>query len=126
MKQSRLFTFEFILNNRVNDLTRPRGFRFDDVAKLEVSGTIYHRPGTKEPYQADIDFVKWNGVNIKPILVSDQAEGFYSQIQDAAIQHAEYRFSNPEVIPDEEPERSPLFKQMANICRAYNKAINGL
>lgn len=107
MKLRKRFTFDFPLNYTINDLSVKEGFRTIFLFNLQISGVAYFDKSNEEnPYDADIDYIESNGVNIQPVMVSNQFEEAYERIKDAAISHAQYVFSNEENIPDEESVRT--------------------
>ncbi len=60
---------------------------FELVGDLVVEGTGYYNPfhsDILDQYQVDIDFVKWNGTDIKPVL---EITGGMDDIEEAAARH---------------------------------------
>ena len=68
------------------------------VGDLQVEGVAYqYKPhfnerGQQPTHSVDIDFIKWNGMDIKPVLEVIDAL-IMSDIEDAAIKHAAAIFS---------------------------------
>jgi hypothetical protein len=60
------------------------------VGDLQVEGSVQLNPSVSilshldERYTVDIDFVKWNGTDIKPVL---ELTGMMDEIQEAALRH---------------------------------------
>jgi hypothetical protein len=95
MKYSKPFTFLFPLSHKV-----VREFKIvtEHVGDLEVSGTAYFNPEHSmldifERYHADVDFIKWNGTNIKEVL---EVLSGIEEIEEAAAKHAAYVFAQVE------------------------------
>jgi len=61
----------------------------EHVGDLAVEGIGYFDPSASvldifERYSADIDFIKWNGTDIKPVL---EVTGAMDDMMEAAIRH---------------------------------------
>ncbi|HEV7621719.1 MAG TPA: hypothetical protein VGO09_08300 [Flavisolibacter sp.] len=84
MKKSQNFTFHFPLKYKaVRDLKIVTEY----VGDLVVEGVGYFDPSYSsldifDRYSVDIDFIKWNNTDIKPVL---EVTGFIEEIQEAAI-----------------------------------------
>jgi hypothetical protein len=62
----------------------------EHIGDLLVQGTAYCYTGAPltephERYTADIDFVRWNGTDIKDVLL---VTGFLADLEEMAVQHA--------------------------------------
>lgn len=85
-KQKKAFTFHYPLKNKV---VRDLKIVTEHVGELVIEGTGYFNP-TASPidvfdrYSVDIDFVKWNGADIKPVL---EVMGNLEDIEEAAIRY---------------------------------------
>lgn len=80
------FTFNYPLKHKV---TRDSKILTEHVGDLVVEGVGYLNPEASvldifDRYNADVDFVKWNGNDIKPVL---EVIGSMEEIQEAAIRH---------------------------------------
>lgn len=61
----------------------------EHIGDLIVEGLGYFNPSASpidvfERYNVDIDFVKWNGTDIKPVL---EVMGNMDEIEEAAVRH---------------------------------------
>src|SRR5690348_2754617 len=85
-KISQEFSFHYPLKHKV---VRDLKIVTETVGELLVEGTAYFDPSASvldifDRYRADIDFVKWNGTDIKAVLeVTDSME----EIQEASVRH---------------------------------------
>lgn len=80
------FSFHFPLKHKV---VRDLKIVTEQVGELEIEAVGYFNPSAStldifERYNVDIDFVKWNGTDIKPVL---EVTGAMEEIQEAAIRH---------------------------------------
>lgn len=78
------FSFHFPLKHKV---VRDLKIVTEQVGELEVEGVGYFNPSASaldifDRYNVDIDFVKWNGTDIKPVL---EVTGAMDEIQEAAV-----------------------------------------
>lgn len=93
MKKEKFFSFTYPLKQKV---VRDLKIVTEHVADLIVSGVAYenlHFPKS-EPYDrwtADIDYVKYQGVDIRPIM---EVTGGMEEIYDAAEKHAATLFED--------------------------------
>ena len=67
----------------------------DHVGDLHVEGVGYFNPNASvldifDRYTVDIEFIKWNGTDIKPVL---EITGGFEDIHEAAIRHFASEFS---------------------------------
>jgi hypothetical protein len=87
-KVSREFSFHYPLTQKV-----VRNYRIvtEHVGDLVVEGTAYFNPAVSpfdtenSRYDVDIDFVKWNDTDIKPVV---EVSGMLEDITEAAIRYA--------------------------------------
>ena len=68
----------------------------EHVGNLEVEGVGYFNPSASmldifDRYSVDIDFVKWNGTDIKPVL---EVTGALDEIIEASIRYFASEFEN--------------------------------
>src|SRR5947209_8528246 len=96
MKQAATsFEFQFPLNHKI---VRNLKIVNEHVGDLQVEGCASLNPSVsilshlEERYSVDIDFVKWNGTDIKPVL---ELTGLMDDIQEAALRHCVSVFRNP-------------------------------
>lgn len=78
------FSFLYPLKHKV---VRDLRIVTEQVGNLIVEGTGYFNPSASvfdifERFQVDIDFVKWNGTDIKPVL---EVTGSLDDITEAAV-----------------------------------------
>ena len=89
------FDFQFPLNHKI---VRNLKIVNEHVGDLQVEGSASVNPSVSilshldERYSVDIDFVKWNGTDIKPVL---ELTGLMDDIQEAALRHCVSLFQNP-------------------------------
>lgn len=81
---TRDFSFHYPLKQKV---VRDLKIITEHVGDLEVEGVGYFDPSAStldifDRYTVDIDFVKWNGADIKPVL---EVTGGIEEIQEAAV-----------------------------------------
>ena len=80
------FSFQFPLKHKV---VRDLKIVTERVGDLNVEGVGYFNPSASaldifDRYSVDIDFVKWNGTDIKPVL---EVTGAMEEIQEAAVRY---------------------------------------
>lgn len=85
-KQKKEFQFVYALKHKV---VRDLKIVTEHVGDLVVEGTGYFNPAASpidvfDRYAVDIDFVKWNGTDIKPVL---EVMGNLEDIEEAAIRY---------------------------------------
>lgn len=114
-KISRPFEFNYPLSQKV---VRNLKIVVEHVGDLTISGMAYMDPResvlSDSRYSVDIDFIKWNGTDIKPVL---ETIGDMNEVGEAALRHAAYVFA------DEEKKKDSLFEHCANIVRSTTKAL---
>ncbi len=95
MRQAtRPFGFYYPLNHKV---VRNLKIVNEHIGDLRVEGSASLNPSTSvlsqldERYSVDIDFVKWNGMDIKPVL---ELTGLIEDIQEAALRQCASLFEN--------------------------------
>lgn len=93
MRIHKEFTFRYPLKHKV---VRDLKLVTEHVGYLRVEGVGYFDPSASvldifERYSVDIDFVKWNGTDIKPVL---EVSGFIDDVVEAAIRHFANEFEN--------------------------------
>lgn len=87
-KVKKEFSFRFPLNHKI-----VRNLRIvnEHVGDLQVEGFVSFDPSVsllshlEERYAVDIDFIRWNGTDIKPVL---ELTGLLDDIQDAALRYS--------------------------------------
>src|SRR5215210_5775860 len=87
------FSFHYPLKHKV---VRDLKIVTEHIGDLEVEGVGYFNPSASaldifDRYNVDIDFVKWNGADIKPVL---EVTGAMEEIQEAAIRYFAGTFEN--------------------------------
>ncbi len=80
------FSFQFPLKHKV---VRDLKIVTEHVGELNIEGVGYFNPSASaldifDRYSVDIDFVKWNGADIKPVL---EVTGAMDEIQEAAVRY---------------------------------------
>ncbi|GAA4748834.1 hypothetical protein [Flavisolibacter ginsenosidimutans] len=85
------FRFPFPLKHKV---VRDLKIVTEHVGDLEVQGIGYFNPSASQldifdRYSVDIDFVRWNGADIKPVL---EVTGAMDEIQEAAVRYFAHEF----------------------------------
>lgn len=89
------FEFSFPLNHKI---VRNLKIVNEHIGDLQVEGSASLDPSVgilshlDERYTVDIDFVKWNGTDIKPVL---ELTGLMDDIQEAALRYSVSLFQNP-------------------------------
>src|SRR5438270_8789489 len=85
-KITKEFSFHYPLKHKV---VRDLKIVTESVGELLVEGIAYFDPSASvldifDRYSVDIDFVKWNGTDIKPVLeITDTME----EIQEASVRY---------------------------------------
>ena len=87
------FKFYYPLKNKV---VRDLKIVAEHVGDLEVEGVGYFDPSASmldifDRYSVDIDFVRWNGADIKPVL---EVIGGMDEIIEASIRYFANEFEN--------------------------------
>ncbi|RYF83840.1 MAG: hypothetical protein EON98_09930 [Chitinophagaceae bacterium] len=87
------FKFYFPLKHKV---VRDLKIVTDHIGDLEVEGVGYFDPSASmldifDRYSVDIDFVRWNGTDIKPVL---EVTGGLDEIIEASIRHFANEFES--------------------------------
>lgn len=90
---TRDFRFFFPLKHKV---VRDLKIVTEHVGELQVEGIGYFNPSASrldifDRYSVDIDFVKWNGADIKPVL---EVTGGMDEIIEASIRYFAGSFEN--------------------------------
>jgi hypothetical protein len=90
---TRDFRFHFPLKHKV---VRDLKIVTEQVGDLEVEGVGYFNPSASrldifDRYAVDIDFVRWNGTDIKPVL---EVTGGLEEIIEASVRHFAGEFEN--------------------------------
>jgi hypothetical protein len=85
-KNSKAFSFRFPLKHKV---VRDLRIVTEHVGDLVVEGIGYLDPSASrldifDRYSVDIDFVRWNGTDIRPVL---EVTGAMDEIIEAAVRH---------------------------------------
>jgi hypothetical protein len=85
-KSSKNFTFQYPLCQKV---VRDLRIVTEHVGELVVEGTGYFNAAVSsldifDRIAVDIDFVKWNGTDIKPVLI---LSGMMDEITEAAVRY---------------------------------------
>ena len=94
MRQTRKeFTFHYPLKHKV---VRDLKIVTEHVGDLEIEGVGYFNASASvldifDRYTVDIDFVRWNGTDIKPVL---EVTGAMDEITEAAIRYFAHEFEN--------------------------------
>lgn len=92
-KTRKSFTFHYPLKHKV---VRDLKIVTEHIGNLEVEGVGYFNSSASvldifDRYTVDIDFVKWNGTDIKPVL---EVTGAMDEIMEAAIRHFAHEFEH--------------------------------
>ncbi|HZH63738.1 MAG TPA: hypothetical protein VEY10_02525 [Flavisolibacter sp.] len=87
------FSFHYPLKHKV---VRDLKIVTEHIGDLEVEGVGYFDPSASaldifDRYNVDIDFVKWNGADIKAVL---EVTGAMDEIQEAAVRYFAGEFDN--------------------------------
>ena len=87
------FAFHYPLKHKV---VRDLKIVTEHVGDLVVEGVGYFDPSANvldifERYSVDVEFVKWNGTDIKPVL---EVTGSLEDIEEAAIRYFAHYFQN--------------------------------
>jgi len=93
MRIHKEFTFQYPLNHKV---VRDLKIVTEHVGDLVVEGIGYFDPSASvldifERYSVDIDFVKWNETDIKPVL---EVTGAMDDVLEASIRFFANEFEN--------------------------------
>jgi hypothetical protein len=93
MRIHKEFTFHYPLKHKV---VRDLKIVTEHVGDLVVEGIGYFDPSASvldifERYSVDIDFVKWNDTDIKPVL---EVTGVMDDVVEAAIRYFANEFGN--------------------------------
>lgn len=93
MRIHKEFTFRYPLKHKV---VRDLKIVTEHIGDLMVEGVGYFDPSASvldifERYSVDIDFVKWNGTDIKPVL---EVTGAMDDVVEAAIRYFANEFEN--------------------------------
>jgi hypothetical protein len=88
------FRFQFPLNHKI-----VRNLRIvnEHIGDLAIEGSASFNPNVSilshldERYEVDIDFIKWNGTDIKPVL---ELTGLMDDVQEAALRYCVSLFNN--------------------------------
>jgi hypothetical protein len=97
-KQSKPFSFSYPLKHKV---VRDLKIVTETVGELIVEGVGYFDPNCSrldpfERFKVDIDFVKWNGGDCKPVL---EVMGGMDDIREAAVMHVAGLFETTVDVP---------------------------
>lgn len=90
-KRAKEFTFHYPLKHKV---VRDLKIVTEHIGDLVIEGTGYLNPSASvldifDRYMVDIDFVRWNGTDIKPVLeVTDSMD----EITEAAVRFVAENF----------------------------------
>jgi len=92
-KTKKEFTFHFPLKHKV---VRDLKIVTEHVGDLEIEGMGYYNPNASlldifDRYGVEIDFVKWHGRDIKPVL---EVTGAMEEVTEAAIRYFAQTFEN--------------------------------
>ncbi len=92
-KVKREFSFSYPLQHKVVKNLR---IVTEHIGDLVVEGVGYFNPASSrldiaDRYSVDIDFVKWNGTDIKPVL---EVTGGMEEIIEASIRYFASAFDN--------------------------------
>lgn len=80
------FTFHYPLKHKI---VRDLKIVTEHVGDLVIEGTGFFNPSASpidvfDRYSVDIDFIKWNGTDIRPVL---EVTGNLEEIEEAAIRY---------------------------------------
>ena len=86
-KLQKEFGFTFPLSHKI-----VRNLRIvkEHIGDLEVEGSVSFKPSVgrltslEDRYEVEIDFIKWNGTDIKPVL---ELTGLMDEVQEAAMRY---------------------------------------
>jgi len=87
------FTFQFPLKHKI---VRDLKIVTEHLGDLIIEGVGYYDPSASpidvfDRYTVDIDFVKWNGTDIKPVL---EVTGNLEEVEEAALRHFAHVLEN--------------------------------
>jgi hypothetical protein len=93
MKSTKPFSFAYPLKHKV---VRDMKIITETVGELTVEGVGYFYPSAPvhdpfDRYAADIDFIRWNGCDIKQVL---EVTGGLDLIEEAAVRYVASLFEN--------------------------------
>ena len=93
MRIHKEFTFHYPLKHKV---VRDLRIVTEHVGDLEVEGVGYFDPSASvldifDRYSVDIDFIKWNGTDIKPVL---EVTGAMDEVVEASIRYFAHEFEH--------------------------------
>ena len=93
MRTSKEFSFHYPLKHKV---VRDLKIVTEHVGDLIVEGVGYFDPSASmldifDRYSVDIDFVKWNNIDIKPVL---EVTGAMDDVVEACIRYFAIEFEN--------------------------------
>ena len=93
MRIHKEFTFHYPLKQKV---VRDLKIVTEHIGDLVVEGVGYFDPSASvldifDRYSVDIDFVKWNGTDIKPVL---EVTGTMDDVVEASIRYFAYEFEH--------------------------------
>ena len=93
MRIHKEFTFHYPLKHKV---VRNLRIVTEHVGDLEVEGVGYFDPSASvldifDRYSVDIDFIRWNGTDIKPVL---EVTGAMDEVVEASIRYFAYEFEH--------------------------------
>jgi hypothetical protein len=91
-KIAKPFEFTYPLRHKI---IRDLKIVIEEVGELTISGTAYCNTSVpkNDPYErygVDIDFIKWQGIDIQPVL---EVTGALDEIVEAAIRHTSTLFN---------------------------------
>ena len=93
MRIHKEFTFHYPLKHKV---VRDLRIVTEHVGDLEVEGVGYFDPSASvldifDRYSVDIDFIRWNGTDIKPVL---EVTGGMDEVVEASIRYFAHEFEH--------------------------------
>jgi hypothetical protein len=93
MRIHKEFTFRYPLKHKV---VRDLKIVTEHIGDLTVEGVGYFDPSASvfdifDRYSVDVDFVKWNGTDIKPVL---EVTGAMDDVVEAAVRYFASDFEN--------------------------------
>lgn len=96
MKLSKPFDFSYPLYHKV---VRDLKIITEKVGDLVISGVAYMNPYesvlSSDRYDFDIDFIKWNGTDIKPVM---EVIGDMNEIGEATLLHVARVFADESMM----------------------------
>lgn len=121
MKLFKSFQFIFPYNKIVFKNGRKQ---YEHIADLTIEGVAEHWPNVSkmEPahdrFNVDIDFVKYNGIDVKPLL---EESALMDEISDAAFNHAAFIFDKP--VEETEEEKIDSAFDMVDYANSLLKGL---